>query len=261
MAEQYSVAIGDTFNRWTYLGQDSNPQTTRRVSLFRCSCGTERFVNTLSVVQGRSKSCGCQRVDSARNQRRTHGRSQDGAGSAYLSWANIFARCFNPNANKYKDYGGRGITVCERWHSFENFLADMGERPLGTTIDRWPNNNGNYEPGNCRWATPKEQMFNTRSTHEIKIGDQLATTADLAKLSGVSVERVRYRIARGATAESAMDPRNLNERVIEHNGLSMSIAAWERHLGLNRATVETRLRRGDSVERALRPVKPTQRRK
>ena len=72
------------------------------------------------------------------------------------------SRCNNPKTTQYENYGGRGITVCERWNSFENFLTDMGERPQGTTLDRWPNKNGNYEPGNCRWSNPQEQVKNRR---------------------------------------------------------------------------------------------------
>lgn len=72
------------------------------------------------------------------------------------------SRCNNPKTTQYENYGGRGITVCARWNSFESFLADMNERPEGTTLDRWPNKNGNYEPGNCRWSNPQEQIKNRR---------------------------------------------------------------------------------------------------
>lgn len=74
----------------------------------------------------------------------------------------MLSRCYNSHEAGFKNYGGRGIAVCERWHSFKNFLADMGERPAGKTLDRFPNNDGDYEPGNCRWATPKEQKANQR---------------------------------------------------------------------------------------------------
>jgi len=75
------------------------------------------------------------------------------------------ARCSNPKTRKFHLYGGRGITFCDRWRDFKNFLADMGERPEGKTLDRWPDPDSNYEPLNCRWATPKEQAANTRRTH------------------------------------------------------------------------------------------------
>ncbi len=83
----------------------------------------------------------------------------------YPTWLAMICRCENPNYHGYKYYGGRGISVCERWHKFENFLADVDERPEGLTLDRWPDNDGNYEPSNIRWATKKEQCANSRKRH------------------------------------------------------------------------------------------------
>lgn len=100
------------------------------------------------------------------NTRHGHGRRDKKRSPTYRSWDKMIQRCTNPNDAHYSYYGGRGITVCERWRKFENFLADMGERPIGPgrgfTLDRYPNKNGNYEPDNCRWATWTEQMNNTR---------------------------------------------------------------------------------------------------
>lgn len=261
MADRYSIPVDTIFNRWTYLGQDHRIPKKGRVALFRCLCGTERVVNTLSVMQGRSKSCGCQRVDSARDLMTTHGMSQDGAGSAYMSWENMFSRCENPKSPAYKDYGGRGISVCERWRKFENFFKDMGERPPGTSIDRWPDKNGNYEPGNCRWATQAQQMYNTRQTISIEHDGRKLTTGDVAIECGVSADRVRYRVNHGMPQEMVTSAEKLNERKIEHGGFSMNMAEWTRHLGLNRGTIETRLRRGKSIEEALAPVQPRHRKK
>jgi hypothetical protein len=86
--------------------------------------------------------------------------------TTYRSWQNMKKRCRDPNGNRFDYYGGRGVRVCKRWRlygvGFMNFLADMGERPPGTTLDRYPDKNGNYEPGNCRWATPEQQARNRR---------------------------------------------------------------------------------------------------
>jgi hypothetical protein len=133
----------------------------------RCDCGSEKIIHGPNLTNGDTRSCGCLKKEAQKRPRpghgRRHGHSPRGTRTpTYESWAAMIKRCTNPKIKYFKYYGGRGIRVCERWRSFENFLADMGERPEGTTIDRYPDKNGNYEPGNCRWATSKEQGRNKR---------------------------------------------------------------------------------------------------
>lgn len=124
-----------------------------------CDCGNEITVRSKNLLSGNTKSCGCLKLE-GNNFRHGHALTYS-ASPTYRSWQKMRSRCNNPRNNRWEEYGGRGISVCRRWDVFENFLADMGERPEGTTLDRI-NVDGDYKPGNCRWATPKEQRENRR---------------------------------------------------------------------------------------------------
>jgi hypothetical protein len=133
----------------------------------------------------------------------------------YSCWIGMRARCNNPRHPQFRHYGGRGIRVCDRWNSYANFLADMGEKPRGLSLER-SNVDGDYEPGNCRWATQREQMRNMRITRRVTIEGKTYVAADLADQIGVKTDTIVKRAKTCATMAELMDP----TRRVFHEGLS-----------------------------------------
>lgn len=168
---------------------------------FACDCGRVVDARIKNVRSGHTQSCGCLHAELMAQRNTTHGLSR-AKRREYRSWKDMRARCRNPNDSDYKDYGGRGISVCDRWEDFENFYADMGDRPNGMTLDRIEVN-GNYEPSNCRWAPHKVQANNKRSNHLIELNGETRTLQAWCDKLGIEPSKVRYRLKAGCTPDQA----------------------------------------------------------
>jgi hypothetical protein len=169
-----------------------------------CDCGTTAAVSGDNLRSGVSQSCGCQAGNqwTSRSPEKPVIRVEQNP--THRSWTAMKKRCLDRNAADYHRYGGRGIKVCDRWkHSFENFLADMGERPEGRTLDRI-DNEGDYAPANCRWSTNVEQGRNKRNSHRLAWAGETLTIAGWAEKTGLPASLIGGRLRRGWSAEDAL---------------------------------------------------------
>jgi hypothetical protein len=170
-----------------------------------CACGTRRSVASVGLTTGGSKSCGCYSREVAKaagDRTRTHGMTRT---TTHTIWRGMIQRCHSETAKDFARYGGAGIQVCQRWRdSFADFLADMGERPAGRSLDRFPNRNGNYEPGNCRWATDSQQQRNKNNNHLLTHEGATLTMAEWSERLGINPITLHARIRRGWSDERAL---------------------------------------------------------
>jgi len=186
---------GKVFGRLIVLGREGSSRSGQPLWRCRCKCGNECVVFGGALRDGRTQSCGCLQRERVSETSTTHGQTHS---IEYNTWANMKQRCLNPNASFFSNYGGRGIRVCDRWlHSFENFLADVGPRPSnGHSIDRI-DNNGDYEPGNVRWALSSVQQKNTRPYRKalrITANEETHTISEWAEITGIRRNTIYMRL-------------------------------------------------------------------
>lgn len=192
------ILIGQTFGRGKVI-KEAPPVIrptgyARQRSVMLCQCGTEYIAENTNLRAGKHLSCGCL----WRDMTIKHGHTKNGCSPEYKAWRAAKHRCINPTDQSYCRYGALGITMCARWRdSFENFLADMGSRPPGKSLDRYPDPSGNYEPGNCRWASIEEQANNKKSNRWITFQGQTKTMAQWSREVGINPYTIFNRLNAG----------------------------------------------------------------
>lgn len=203
---KFTDITGLRFGRWTVLRYSHSDQHRFTQWECRCECGTVRVVSRQGLRSGKSQSCGCLHVERHTARLITHGMTNDPTGT-YRVWKQIISRCNCPSATHFNHYGGRGIKVCDAWsgrEGFATFARDMGTRPSPThSIDRI-DVNGNYEPGNCRWATNRDQCRNKRTTHILTHEGESLCVTDWAAKRGWKVEVIHTRLRLGWSVEKTL---------------------------------------------------------
>jgi len=226
MAHNAKNLSGKTFGRLTvlaYVGVEQFESGVKGTWLCRCQCGKTLRIIGNSLTTGNTTSCGCASIDALVERSTKHGAAKRGGSRsmAYRIWQAMLNRCRNQRVPNYADYGGRGITVCERWQeSFQNFIADMGEPPPGTSIDR-RENDGNYEPANCRWATRAQQARNKRSNRIITYGRKSMCLKDWANSLGIDQASLYERLKKWPLKMALTTPKKGSAPMLGSRGKSV----------------------------------------
>lgn len=201
---------GKRFGRLTVVARNGTSSRRQPKWLCRCECGTETTVFGGALRGGHTQSCGCLQRERASQANSTHGETRRGKVSVELTcWRNLISRCTKRGSDDFENYGGRGIKVCDRWlSSFDNFLSDMGRKPKGRgiSIDRI-DNNGDYEPGNCRWATASTQQRNTRTyagARRITLDGETHTISEWGAIVGTKRNTITMRLIYGWSEREAV---------------------------------------------------------
>lgn len=195
---------GKRFGRLIVTGLADTLSNKRRWNC-QCDCGKKSIARSQHLRGGHTQSCGCL-YDEMRGtvHNLTHGHAIGEGTPEYRTWQSMRRRCEDPHHKDFKNYAGRGIAVCPRWAKFENFLADMGLKPSPEMTINRKNNGGNYEPGNCEWASESQQQNNRRNNRKIEFNGRTLTTAQWARELGMADKRISHRLSRGWSIERAL---------------------------------------------------------
>lgn len=252
MIDYVKQVVGNKYNRLTVLSYIGSKNYSHRI-LCLCDCGAKKEVDGWSVVRGLVKSCGCLLKEWYKKPKK-HGMSNT---KEYKTWNKIKQRCLNPNNDRFNRYGKRGIKVCRRWlNSFDNFFKDMGYAPSKKhTIERI-NNNKNYSPSNCIWATRDIQNRNTSFNKYVIINGEKKCISEWCKIYGLNRGSVQSRLNKGMNPKEAIlkpfDMRMSNwHKRYEYNGVSKSLTGWSQEYGISRFVIMYRIKRGWSMKDAL----------
>jgi hypothetical protein len=241
---------GKRYGRLVVLGEHGKVHGSIITWACLCDCGNSKVIRGDKLRNGETRSCGCFARESASERFTKHGGRKT---KLYGIWSGMVNRVTNPNNDRYDSYGGRGIKVCDRWMDFGNFRNDMGDtyRP-GLTIERI-DNDGNYEPGNCRWATWQEQARNKRTSHIIAREGEGIALAEAVEGTGIKYSTVEARInAYGWSTERALTEEVRKARIIEFRGYSANGSKWATLLGVSSEMLRYRFaRKGWSSERTI----------
>lgn len=207
LCEGVDFIMGNFVNSIDLTGKKYNNLTVKNIVIVKnqtcwnvkCDCGNEFVILGHRLKNGSIKSCGCIRKKNTLLRNTTHNLTGT---PSYYTWSGMIQRCTNVKSKHYKDYGGRGITVCDKWLKFEGFFEDMGERPNGLTLDR-KDNDGNYCKENCRWSTKEEQSNNSRSTRQITYNGKTQTLTEWSKELGIKRNVLNFRLFRNWSIERA----------------------------------------------------------
>lgn len=241
--ETFVNLLGQRFGRLTVMERMPNNAKHQAVWRCRCDCGNEVVVASGHLRSGHTQSCGCLCREKAAEYQYRHGMKGTKLFSVFHTMKD---RCYNPNSKKYKDYGARGIRICDEWLNssalFFEWAKENGYQE-GLSIDRI-DVNGNYEPSNCRWVDAKFQANNKRYNHLYEYNGKIQTISQWADELGLPYATIKCRIKRGSFDE-LFNVKDGGVHLITYKGVSLSIKDWAELLGVNYSTMRARVRRGN----------------